>query len=1034
MTHIDNNNYDAKWSEWGAANGQWTDKVKDPNASPVRESLDSRIELLLVRQRQGIGPNFINAELPDFGFDPKSFRQSTSLSKKMHNLQIKKKRSKRREEILGTPPSPFLSSSDYIKWHKHTRAVDAGLLNPADELDVNDYDELLESIDASSADGTPVKDEKPNHLRRRRRTNGGDDDDRMSLSSLSSGEKLEVNESNNRQQNSMFPNEQAQLMARMGIWKPGDGADGFANGDQFPIPASQYHSFQFSGHSDHESQQPHGKQAYDYNYNNDYQNAPTGDNGHSAYPVDENYLDWYRQNNESRKASLTKLVLDAVVAELKEVIKKDICKKMTESMGYKTYANWWNEMETRHKERNKERLERQLSSNYNKPIVKSYDVSHTLNRPVVHNQSGWSNMGSRPFYDQHGRGDSLFERPMGGALGLRSVIPKMPSFRRKRVKQPSPPHDDDLDRRHGDSDDEKKDKKESDSYGAIKSSDNVQKNRAAAVIEDPLSSSDDSSDDSTKSSSDESSSAASSGDDSDESSDASSSLSESSSKSKSTSLSGASSSSKKKVLKKKKSKGILSSSDESDDERDVDEAKANADKEPIDSQSKDEELTKVDIEGAEALMALAGLGGFGATAAIADATAVPPVNSDTDSAPETDRIEENRKPKTVVDAEHSYSLPPSEKELAAMERAQEKPARGGKKQAAKKPSINDHMYSRAGQKAGAKAAKAAAPKAKAPPKKKATEANVDLSRFTIASEWRNAKRGTASSTTVPSDIIDSIIMSPRRPATPKPTYKARSTVDEMSILYDFLKTGIDSEDVQFLKRSYDSLLQEDRQFWLNDTHWVDHPATVTVQPPKKKRKNDTRVHVTGCARSEGYYKMDINEKWAHSHVTNVGEAEELAQKELRARGAVAQQSNREARSNQRRLLATVDAAWSDLLKFNQLQVYYLLQHLLLIVLRTAYLTFRWLLYLQFRKKQLKFARSRIHDWGLFALEPIAADEMVIEYVGQMIRPITADFREKQYNEQGIGSSYLFRVDLETIIDATRYGNLARFINHSCNVS
>jgi len=93
-----------------------------------------------------------------------------------------------------------------------------------------------------------------------------------------------------------------------------------------------------------------------------------------------------------------------------------------------------------------------------------------------------------------------------------------------------------------------------------------------------------------------------------------------------------------------------------------------------------------------------------------------------------------------------------------------------------------------------------------------------------------------------------------------------------------------------------------------------------------------------------------------------------------------------------------------------------------------------LFFTQFRKKQLKFARSRIHDWGLFALEPIAADEMVIEYVGQMIRPITADFREKKYNEQGIGSSYLFRVDLETIIDATRYGNLARFINHSCNVS
>lgn len=82
---------------------------------------------------------------------------------------------------------------------------------------------------------------------------------------------------------------------------------------------------------------------------------------------------------------------------------------------------------------------------------------------------------------------------------------------------------------------------------------------------------------------------------------------------------------------------------------------------------------------------------------------------------------------------------------------------------------------------------------------------------------------------------------------------------------------------------------------------------------------------------------------------------------------------------------------------------------------------------------MKFARSGIHAWGLFALEPIAADEMVIEYVGSGIRQSVADLREKKYEKSGIGSSYLFRVDSETIIDATKCGNLARFINHSCNV-
>ena len=67
------------------------------------------------------------------------------------------------------------------------------------------------------------------------------------------------------------------------------------------------------------------------------------------------------------------------------------------------------------------------------------------------------------------------------------------------------------------------------------------------------------------------------------------------------------------------------------------------------------------------------------------------------------------------------------------------------------------------------------------------------------------------------------------------------------------------------------------------------------------------------------------------------------------------------------------------------------------------------------------------------MENIAADEMVIEYVGQMVRQAVADEREK-YEAAGIGCSYLFRVNHDYIIDATHQGNLARFINHCCDVS
>ncbi len=65
------------------------------------------------------------------------------------------------------------------------------------------------------------------------------------------------------------------------------------------------------------------------------------------------------------------------------------------------------------------------------------------------------------------------------------------------------------------------------------------------------------------------------------------------------------------------------------------------------------------------------------------------------------------------------------------------------------------------------------------------------------------------------------------------------------------------------------------------------------------------------------------------------------------------------------------------------------------------------------------------------MERIDVHDMVIEYVGEVIRHQVAELREKRYESQGIGSSYLFRVDDDTVIDATKTGNVARFINHCC---
>ncbi|KAJ6411803.1 hypothetical protein OIU84_004973 [Salix udensis] len=66
--------------------------------------------------------------------------------------------------------------------------------------------------------------------------------------------------------------------------------------------------------------------------------------------------------------------------------------------------------------------------------------------------------------------------------------------------------------------------------------------------------------------------------------------------------------------------------------------------------------------------------------------------------------------------------------------------------------------------------------------------------------------------------------------------------------------------------------------------------------------------------------------------------------------------------------------------------------------------------LKARKKHLRFQRSKIHDWGLVAQEPIESEDLVVEYVGELIRPQISDIRERLYEKMGIGSSYLFRLD------------------------
>jgi len=89
--------------------------------------------------------------------------------------------------------------------------------------------------------------------------------------------------------------------------------------------------------------------------------------------------------------------------------------------------------------------------------------------------------------------------------------------------------------------------------------------------------------------------------------------------------------------------------------------------------------------------------------------------------------------------------------------------------------------------------------------------------------------------------------------------------------------------------------------------------------------------------------------------------------------------------------------------------------------------------LNFREKNLKLAKSNIHALGIFAQNKIESNEFIIEYVGEVIRKTVSDKRENEYIAKGIGSSFMFKIDQNLIIDATKCGNKARYINHSCEV-
>ncbi|KAK8857194.1 Histone-lysine N-methyltransferase H3 lysine-4 specific [Apiospora arundinis] len=257
---------------------------------------------------------------------------------------------------------------------------------------------------------------------------------------------------------------------------------------------------------------------------------------------------------------------------------------------------------------------------------------------------------------------------------------------------------------------------------------------------------------------------------------------------------------------------------------------------------------------------------------------------------------------------------------------------------------------------------------------------------------------------------------------------AKFKLDVPSMMELHMETK-DWPDLTKLKKKFTVGDIGDPRLWI----WK-HNRVRELNAPSQKQ-NDPLViegyyvpNSTGSARTEGVKKILNSEKSKYlphhlkiqkqreerqaraarngkDPVASAAEAARLAAEKLLAKG-----NSRANRVNNRRFVADLNdqkrslGQDSDVLRFNQLKK---------------------------RKKPVRFARSAIHNWGLYTMENINKDDMIIEYVGEEVRQQVAELRENRYLKSGIGSSYLFRIDDNTVIDATKKGGIARFINHSC---
>ncbi|KAI2795899.1 Histone-lysine N-methyltransferase setd1b [Blomia tropicalis] len=842
---------------------QWSESTpEDSNKSPIRESLDIRIKNLLREQKVGLGTGFLSEmDFQDLESTFNRFNGSLSCSNNRKNVQ---KGIDESEAILGTPPSPFMSASDFIKWSSITKRIDQGY----------DVERAIE--------------EEENRA-------NNEDDDRMSIETSSSNGDRNPNDSTTEM--SQYLHKHIQDLVGMGVgWNPtlrsflpDEKNLSLLNGSFMPhfiyesfVPRNTFFS-KLSAHS------TLGMPA------DIFKEDSLSDN------------DVKSNNNELIIKELTNDALQKCIRDLKEILTKDIYKKIIENFSYKLYDQWWDESEKKSKSKTSENS---FYSSYKIDSEKKVWADLPLFTPQLEQSiPNRQNSSIIPNYQ------------IGFSRGIKAAMPKMRKFTKKSPKRnfddklSDISDDEEMVRVNRRSVSSKSTKKSSRSTSSIHRKSPIEAKVDTSIIKHKE-------DDSSTSTADE-------------------------------------------MYINSDDEMVFASKYSSNISESINRNMTNFD-EPYDEiigNVRPKIKSFLEYEAGQALMELAGFG------------------KASNLTPQIELINDHQiSLSDTIASEHSYCIPiPKEQ-----------------------PSLPSTAITAT---VPVKEKKASQEKQKKERKKKEPKTKIDPNLVAVASEWRKAKRKNVS------NQIDEFFPMFENDENKKPsekvikveppsiTFPQRSTNEEKKILYEFLHNGLDAEDISFLKRSYETMLNDETHLsWINDVHWVDHPPTLVPQSRKRRRQdNSTRVHKTGCARTEGYYKLESTEKIKYSHdVLPINSTDVDDGKSLQV---TTQKMSREARTHQRRLIASVEPSYADLVKFNQLKL---------------------------RKKLLKFSKSRIHDWGLFAMERIPADDFVIEYVGQRVRPIVADTREKNY------SRLVSEIDSDVIVDATQCGNVARFINHSCN--